>query len=105
MKHTPHIDEIERRHQSDVRTSRHGRTFPQTDHHYQSCRLSGGCGTPARFRRPAFFEISNDYFADEANRGFAVDAAVFATLIGSALLPIVNGAQAVATLLHTVGVL
>ena len=105
MKQTPHIDQINRRHQSETRTVRGGRTFPQTDHHYQSCRLSGDCGTPAQFHRPAFFEISNDYFAAEATRGFAVDAAVFAALIGAALLPIVNSVQAVATLLHTVGVL
>lgn len=105
MKHTPHIEQVRRRHQSDARTSRDGRIFPPTDHHYQSCRLSGDCGTPAQFHRPAFFEISNDYFADEAKRGFAVDTAVFAALIGTALFPIVNGVQAVATLLHTVGVL
>ena len=105
MKTTTHNEALNGRHGSDVRISRNSQTFPQTEQFYQSSRLNGGCGTSAGFHRPAFFEISSDYFADEAGRGFAVDTAVFAALIGTALLPIVNGVQAVATLLHTVGVL
>jgi len=104
MKNTPHIEQIERRHESEARTPRHSRIAPQTDYEYQSCRLNGGCGAPAQFQEPAFFKISSDYFAEEEARGFAVDAAVFAALIGTALLPIANGLQAVATLLHTAGV-
>jgi len=34
-----------------------------------------------------------------------VDAGVFAALILTAMLPIANGVQAVATLIHSVGVL
>ena len=105
MKKIIHIDQINRRHESDPRMVRQNRAFPQTDYHYQSCNLNGRCGTPAQFREPGFFKISNDYFAEEAKRGFAVDAALFAALIGTALLPIVNSVQAVATLIHTLGVL
>jgi hypothetical protein len=105
MKTTPHIEKLNGRHGTDARSSRNERAFPQTEQFYQTARLNGGCGTSARFHQPAFFEISNDYFAGEAWRGFAIDAAIFAALIGTALLPIVNGVQAVATLLHTVGVL
>ena len=67
--------------------------------------MHGGCGTPVKFRHPAFFEISNEYFAEEAPRSFAVDAGVFAAIILTAVLPIVNGVQAVATLIRCVGVL
>ena len=105
MKNIPHILQPNPRYQSDPRSSRFGRNFPPTDQSYQSSTLSGSCGTPVEFHRPAFFEISSDYFAAEAARSFAVDTAVFATLILAALLPIVNGVQAVATLIHTVGVL
>ena len=105
MKNKPHIEPIDRRHQAEARTSRRGPAFPQTDYRYQSRRLDGACGAPAQFREPAFFKLSSDYFAEEAQRGFAIDAAVFAALIGTALLPIANGLQAVATLLHTAGVL
>ncbi len=105
MKNTPHILQPNPRHQSDSRTSRVGINFPQTDQNYQSSTLSGGCGAPVEFHHPAFFEISNEYFADEAARSFVVDAGVFAALILTAMLPIVNGVQAVATLIHSVGVL
>jgi hypothetical protein len=67
--------------------------------------LHGGCGTPVKFHHPAFFEISNEYFAEEAPRSSAVDASVFAALILTAILAIANGIQAVATLIHSVGVL
>ncbi len=86
-------------------TRARGRNFPHTDQNYQSSKLHGACGTPAKFHHPAFFEISNEYFAEEAPRGSAVDAGVFAALILTAMLPIANGVQAVATLIHSVGVL
>ena len=105
MKNTPHILQLNRRHDSDPRNSRRGRNFPHTDQDYQSSTLHGGCGTPVKFRHPAFFEISNDYFAEEAPRSFMADAGVFAALMLSAMLPIANGVQAVATLIHSVGVL
>ena len=105
MKTRPQILDINQRHESDPRASRMGRTFPQTEQSYQSSQLLGACGTPAKFHEPAFFEISNRYFADEAQRSFAVEAGVFAALIVTAMLPIVNGVQAVATLIHSVGVL
>jgi hypothetical protein len=105
MKNTPHILQLSRRHESDPRNSRRGQNFPQTDQNYQSAKVPGGCGTPVKFHRPAFFEISNDYFANEAARGFLVDTGVFAALILTSMLPIVNGVEAVATLIHSVGVL
>jgi hypothetical protein len=102
MKNTPHILQLNRRYESD---SRGGQKFPHTDHNYQNSQSLGGCGTPVKFNRPAFFEISNEYFAEEAARGFLVDTGVFAALILAAMLPIVNGVEAVATLIHSVGVL
>ena len=105
MKYTAHIQSADRRNEFNPRATRLGRTFPQTEQNYQSSQLLGACGTPAKFHRPAFFEISNRYFADEAQRSFAVDAGVFATLIVTAMLTIVNGIQAVAVLIHSMGVL
>jgi hypothetical protein len=105
MKTTPEIQNLKRRYESDARAPRHAQRFPQTDHHYQTSTLPGGCGQPVKFHGPAFFEISSEYFADEAQRSFAVEAGVFAALIIAAMLPIVNAVQAVATLIHSVGVL
>ena len=105
MKNTTHILQLAHRHEADSLASRGGKKFPQTDQNYQDPQFLGGCGTPAKFHHPAFFEISNEYFAHEAARGFVIDAGVFAALILTAMLPIVNSAQAVATLIHTAGVL
>ncbi len=105
MKNTPHILQLKRRYESDPRAARGQRSFPQTNHNYQSATKPGGCGTPVKFHRPAFSEISNEYFADEAARSFVVDAGVFAALMLASMLPIVNGVEAVATLIHSVGVL
>lgn len=105
MKTTAQIQDLNQRHASDPHASRRGRSFPQTDHSYQSSTLLGGCGKRVEFHGPSFLEISNRYFADEAPRSFAVEAGVFAALILTAVLPIVNSVQAVATLIHSVSVL
>ncbi len=105
MKNNPYLELHKSRYQSEARASRRIRFCPQIEPGYQSSKLVGSCGTPAKFHRPAFFELSSEYFADEAARGFVIDTAVFAALIGSALLPIVNSVQAVATLIHVLNVL
>jgi hypothetical protein len=106
MKNTPHILTSKSRIESEPRAVRNGRNFPRVDHAYQNATLRGSCGTATKFSRgPSFYQISNKYFADEAARTFLVDTGVFAALILTALLPIVNSVQAVATLIHSVGVL
>src|SRR5436853_5283835 len=90
--------QIRKTHQRD------GSSFPQVEHYYQSPTLRGGCGTPAKFRRPSFFEISNDYFAGEAARGFVEDAAIFGALILTTVLPIVSSIQAIAALIRSINV-
>ncbi len=106
MKNTPHIRNLKQRHQSDQRPERTGRSFPLVSQNYQSATLLGSCGTPAKFRRgPSFFRISDEYFAEEAPRSFAVEAGIFTALLLTAIFPIVNGLQAVASLIHHIGVL
>ena len=106
MKTTPQIENLKQRDEFNPRAQRSGRSFPQVTQRYQSATLLGNCGTSAKFcGEPAFFRISNEYFAGEAARSFAADTGVFAALILTAIFPIVNGVQAVATLIHCVGVL
>jgi len=105
MKDTPHIEQSNQRLGSEARASRSLRTFPQIEHRYQDSQLDGTCGTPAKFHRPAFFEISNRYFADEAAHDFLVDAGLFGALILTVLMPIASSVQAVATLLHSISVI
>lgn len=103
MKDTQHLDQTHRRNFADERATRS--SFPQVHQQFQSSSLQGRCGTPAKFDGTAFFRLSDDYFAAEAARSSLVDTGVFAALILAALLPIANGVQAVATLIHTAGVL
>ena len=106
MKTTPHIQNLKQRNESDSRAQRRARNFPQVAQDYQSANLIGHCGTTAKFcGEPAFFRLSNEYFADEAARSFAADAGVFAALLLTAVLPIASGVNAIATLIHCVGVL
>lgn len=102
MKNPTHTLNLTKRHQSEQRTVRNGRRFPQIEAHLQASTLTGGCGASAKFERASFYKISNEYFAEEAPRSFAVEAAVFGALIAVALFPIVNGVQAVAALIHTI---
>ncbi len=102
---TTHTQYLNQRHQSEERASRQLRSFPQIEQHFQASTLTGGCGTPAKFEASSFYKISNRYFAEEEPRSFAIEAGVFAALIAMALLPIINGMQAVAALIHTAGLL
>lgn len=105
MKNTPHIQSQSKRHQTEARDRQNGACFPAVCAPYQASSLKGTCGKPAHFDTSAFSDISREYFAEEEPRGFAVEAAVFAALIATALLPIVNGIQAVAALIQHTGIL
>lgn len=105
MKTTPYIQNISKRHQFDRRDRALGARLPEIAQHFQASNFTGGCGKPAKFEHPNFSDISKDYFAGEEPRGFALDAAVFAALIAMAVLPIVNGIQAVAPFVRHLGLL
>lgn len=105
MKNTPQIMNLSKRHQSEIRARSRGARQPEIAQHFQPTNLNGSCGQPVKFEHPSFNDISKDYFAEEAGRGFAVDAAVFAALIAMAVLPIVNSIQAVAPFVRHLGLL
>jgi hypothetical protein len=75
-------------------TNRNARQFPVVDYHYHAATLSGS-GSPCVERSKSLRDISRDYFDAEANGEFVTEAAVFATLILTALVPIVSAAAAV----------
>ena len=105
MKNTPQIQNHGKRHQSEIRERSCGARQPEFAPHFQPANFNGSCGQPVKFDHPSFNDISKDYFAEEAGRGFAVDAAVFAALIAMAVLPIVNSMQAVAPFVRHLGLL
>jgi hypothetical protein len=105
MKITPHSQTPSKRHQAEARVRENGARFPEIAASYQPAQFNGSCGKPAKFDHPSFNDISKDYFAEEEPIGFAVDAALFASLIALAVLPIVNTVQAVAPFVHHLGLL
>ena len=76
-------------------TNKNARKFPFVDYHYQASTLENFTGRCAKTSSKSLRDISRDYFDNEANHDFLSDAAVFVTLIGAALVPIVSSAFAV----------
>jgi hypothetical protein len=75
-------------------TNRNTRQFPLVDYHYHAATLSGS-SSPCVKTSNSLRDISRDYFDAEANHDFLSEAAVFAALIFTAMVPIVSGASAV----------
>jgi hypothetical protein len=80
-------------------TKKHARKFPFVDYHYQTSTLGNFTGRCAKTSTSkSLRDISRDYFDKEANYDFLSDAAVFATLIATAAVPILAGLSAVVEL-------
>ena len=106
MKTTNQIPNTNKRHDSGSAHLRYGRNLPKTDFNYHNASLVG-CGAEcgATFRAPSFCDISRDYLNREARNNFLTEAALFATIMITAALPLLNGAHAVAGLVRSLGVL
>ena len=76
-------------------TDKNARKFPFVDYHYQTSTLGSFTRSCAKTSSKSFRDISRDYFEVEANHDFLSNAAIFAALIGSAMVPIVSGLSAV----------
>jgi hypothetical protein len=106
MKTTNQIPNTNIRHDSGSARVRDGRNFPKTDFNYNNTSLAGcGARCGATFRAPSFCDISRDYLNREARNNFLTEAALFATIMITAALPLLNGARAVAGLIRSLGVL
>ena len=79
--------------------------FPSVDCQYQSMSLdefNGHCSTKST---STYWRFSRDYFNAEAKTHFAGEAAVFATIMLTAAVPLVSGALAVLQLCRASGAL
>jgi hypothetical protein len=77
------------------------RKFPFVEYNYQASSLEDLTGRCAKLSN-SFRDISRDYFDVEDNNDFLSNAAIFAALIVSALVPIVASAS---EMIHLVRVL
>jgi hypothetical protein len=77
--------------------------FPVTDFNYHAVSLDGFNGQCARADVPSFRSISRKYFDIEAQQYFLAEASVFAGIMLTAAVPLVNGAHAVLNLVRASG--
>ena len=81
-------------------TTKDARKLPFVDYQYQASSLEDLTGRCAKMSK-SFRDISRDYFDTEDNHDFLSNAAIFAALIGSALVPIAASATAMIHLVRT----
>jgi len=77
--------------------------FPITDFNYLSIALGEYTGRCAGLVNPSFHSLSRDYFKTEARQYSLAETVVFAAIMATAVLPIVNGASAVMDLIRAIG--
>ena len=79
---------------------RESRQLPKIDLHFHAMPAGSSGGCCARLASPSFRNISRAYFDTEANHYFLAEAAVFAVIMLTAAVPLINGAHAVLNLIH-----
>ena len=83
-----------------INSNKNARKFPFVDYQYQTSSLENLTGRCEKLSN-SFRDISRDYFDTEENQDFLSNAAIFAALIGSALIPIAASASAMIQLVRT----
>jgi hypothetical protein len=78
------------------------RRFPVTDFHYHSVALEEFNSCCAG-KEPAFHTLSRDYFKTEDREYFLAEAIVFAVVMATAALPLLNSIQAMFHLVSRAG--
>jgi hypothetical protein len=88
---------------NDDRTRECSHMFPTTDFNYHSIALGECRGRCGGVVRPSFHSLSRDYFKTEARQYSLAETLVFAAIMATAVLPILNGASAVMALVRAIG--
>jgi len=85
------------------RSRAEGRNFPVTDFNYHTVALGGFNGRCVGAEFHSFRSISRNYFDTEAQHHFLAEASVFASIMLTAAVPLVNGAHAILNLIRASG--
>jgi hypothetical protein len=72
-----------------------GRRLPVTDYNYHSVAFEGSRARYIRRRPRSFWNITGDYFKNEARQDFWGEASLWAVLALTASLPLIGNAHAV----------
>jgi hypothetical protein len=88
-----------------IETIRTNKRSPITDYNYHSVALDGFNGCCAKVSTPSFRSISRDYFENEEPKSFLGEAAIFGTMLVTAVVPLVSGIFAIIQLCRVLGTL
>ena len=88
-----------------IKTIRSNKRFPVTDYNYHSVALDRFNGCCAKVSSPSFRSISRDYFEAEEPKSFLGEAAIFGTMMVTAVVPLVSGVLAIIQLCRALGTL
>ena len=100
MKPTNQTTQTKSRHES-IRAARKGAALPKIDCGFQTTSLDGLRGRGVRV--PAFRNISQDYFKNEARSTFVSEAGFFAVIVITAAVPVINSVSALLQLVRALG--
>ena len=88
-----------------IETFRSNKRFPITDYNYHSLAIDRFNGPCAKVSSPSFRSISRDYFETEEPKSFLGEAAIFGTMLVTAVVPLVSGVFAIIQLCRVLGTL
>jgi hypothetical protein len=71
------------------------RRFPVTDYNYHSVAFEGASARYVHAPARSFWNITGDYYQNEARQDFCGEASLWAVLALTALLPLISNAHAV----------
>ena len=98
----PTINNIDNLQRGDSNgAARRGGRFPLTDFGYQS--MAGFAGHCGKGKFADFRKISGDYFENEARGTFVTEAGLFALIVATVTVPLVQGASTAIHLLQAIG--
>jgi len=84
-------------------TLRKSRRSPTTDYNYHSVALESFNSNCARVSAPSLWDISRSYFKNEARYNFLGEAGLFAVVVLTAFLPLINSAHALVEFVRAIG--
>ena len=76
---------------------------PITDYNYHSIAFEGSSARYAPIRARSFWNITGDYFKNEARQDFWGEASLWAVLALTAFLPLITNAHAVMEFVRAIG--
>jgi len=84
-------------------TLRKNRRSPMTDYNYHSVALESLNSNCARVSARSLWDISRNYFKNEARYDFLGEAGLFAVVVLTAFLPLINNAHALVEFVRAIG--